>query len=279
MILLPLLLFLAQDPLTAGDIMARVAANQDRADQMRTDFVYHQDVLIRLNRKNGKLAREEYSEYTVTPTADGTKKERQLFRGNYMDRGKEVEFDKPGYEHKNIDIDAGLLTGLSESFVNDKKTRDGIEHDLFPLTSKQQRNYVFHLEGTEDYRGTSVYRITFEPKKPAQLDADDDGDDDDLWTGEALIDRDEFQPVLITTTLAEKIPLWVKAVFGTDIKALGFKVTYKKFDEGLWFPVTYGGEFQLKALFLYSRKIGISMRNSEFHHADVRSHITYAAVP
>ena len=280
MILLPMLLFLAQDPLSADDIMARVAANQDRADQMRADFVYHQDVLIRLNRKNGKLAREEYSEYTVAPTADGTKKERQLFRGKYMDRGKEVEFDKPGYEHKKIDIDAGLLIGLSESFVNDKKSRDGIEHDFFPLTSEEQRNYVFHLEGTEDYRGTPVYRITFEPKKkPALLDADEEGDDEDVWAGEALIDRGEFQPVIVTTTLAEKVPLWVKAVLGTDVKALGFKVTYKKFDQGVWFPVTYGGEFQVKGLFLYSRRIGISMRNSGFHHADVHSHITYAAVP
>ena len=105
------------------------------------------------------------------------------------------------------------------------------------------------------------------------------GDDEDVWAGETLIERDEFQPVLISTTLAEKIPLWVKAVFGTDIQALGFKVTYQKFEQGLWFPVTYGGEFQLKALFLYSRKIGISMRNSGFHHADVHSRITYATVP
>lgn len=240
-------------------------------------FLYHQEVLIRLNRANGKLAREEYSEYTVTPTPDGTKKERRLFHGRYMDRGKEVEFDQPGYEHKKIDIDAGFVTGLADSFVNDKKSRDGIERDLFPLTSGQQRKYVFHLEGAEDYRGTPVYRITFEPKKkPPILDADDTGDDEADWAGEALIDRDEFQPVLITTRLAEKIPLWVKAVFGTDIKALGFKVTYKKFDEGLWFPVTYGGEFQIKALFLYSRKIGVSMRNSGFHHAEVDSHITYA---
>lgn len=276
MILLPMVLFLAQQPLTADDIMARVAANQDRADQARADFVYHQDVLIRLNRANGKLAREEYSEYTVAPTPDGTKKERSLFRGKYMDRGKEVEFDKPGYEHKKLDVDAGLLTSLSDSFANDKKSRDGIEHDLFPLTSKQQRKYIFHLEGTEDYRGTSVYRITFEPgKKPPLMDVDESGDDD-VWAGEVLIDRDEFQPVLITTTLAEKIPLWVKAVFGTDIKALGFKVTYKKFDEGVWFPITYGGEFQVKALFLYSRKIGISMRNSDFQRADVHSHVTYA---
>ena len=82
--------------------------------------------------------------------------------------------------------------------------------------------------------------------------------------------------MLVTTHLAEKIPIWVKTVLGTDVKALGFKVTYKKFDEGLWFPVTYGGEFQFKALFLYSRKVGLSLRNSDFHRADVQSSVTYA---
>ena len=91
MILLPFVLFLAQEPLSAGAIMLRVAANQDRADQARSNFVYHQNVLIRLNRTNGKLAREEYSEYTVTPTASGTQRERLLFRGKYVDRGKTVE--------------------------------------------------------------------------------------------------------------------------------------------------------------------------------------------
>jgi hypothetical protein len=49
------------------------------------------------------------------------------------------------------------------------------------------------------------------------------------------VHREEYQLVLITTTLAEKVPLWVKAVFGTDVRELGFKVTYKKFDEGSGF--------------------------------------------
>lgn len=67
-------------------------------------------------------------------------------------------------------------------------------------------------------------------------------------------------------------------MLGTDLKQLGFKVTYQKFDEGLWFPVTYGGEFQLKALFLYSRRIGVSMRNSGFQRAVVESQVKFAGI-
>ena len=279
MIWMPLLFLLADEPAapTAESIMARVAENQNRAEQMRTAFVYHQNVLVRLHRSNGKLAREEYTEFTVTPTAKGTKKERTLFRGKYIDGSKEIPFDTPGFEHKSVDIDADLANSLSNSLANDSKSRDGIERDLFPLTSRQQRRYVFHLEGTEDYRGTPVYRITFKPKKTV-LDSDDDRDGGE-WQGEVLVDRAGYQPVLITTTLAAKVPLWVKTALGTDIKQLGFKVSYKKFDEGLWFPVTYGGEFRLKVLFLYSRRIAISMQNSGFQHAVVDSKVTFANIP
>ena len=271
MTVLPLILFLAQEPLTAETILARVAENQDRANEARASYVYHQDVLIRLNRTNGKLAREEYSEYTVTPTPNGTQRERLVFRGRYQDHGKTVEFDKPGFERKSLDADAGLTGGLTDSFGNDKKSRDGVERDMFPLTTKEQRKYRFHLDGEEDYQGTPVYWITFEPLKNT-------GGDDQVWAGEALIHRDEFQSVLVTTHLAEKIPMWVKAVFGTDVKALGFKVTYKKFADGLWFPVTYGGEFQFKALFLYSRKVGLSLRNSDFHRLQAHSEVSYTDI-
>ena len=270
-----LLLFVAGVvPETAGDIMARVADNQNRAEEIRTAFVYHQDVLVRIKRTNGKLAREEYGEYTVTPTEKGTKRERTLFKGKYVDGGKEVEFHKPGYEHKNVDIDGDLAGSLLDSFGGDKKSRDGIDRDLFPLTSHQQRRYNFRLEGTEEYKGMPVYRITFSPKKTPNIL--DDDDNDESWKGEVLVHCHEYQPVLVTTTLAAKIPLVVKTVLGTDIKHLGFKVTYQKFDEGVWFPVAYGGEFKVKALFFYSRNIGLSMHNSGFQKAHVDSKVTFA---
>lgn len=277
MIVLPVLFLLAADAPagTADAIMARVAENQNRAEEMRTAFVFHQNVMVRMNRPNGKLAREEYSEYTVTPTPKGIQKERTLFRGRYMDHGKEVEFDRPRYEHKTVDVDAELTDSLADTFTNDRKSRDGIDHNLFPLTSRQQRKYKFRLEGSEDYRGVPVYRITFVPKK-ASIDDDNDGA---LWAGEVLVERDEYQPVLITTWMAARVPVLIKTLLGTNLQQLGFKVTYQKFDEGLWFPVTYGGEFKLKALFLYACRIGVSMRNSGFQRAVVESKVSFDTLP
>jgi hypothetical protein len=268
MIWAPLLFFFAvPEPETADTIMARVAANQDRAESARSSFVYHQNVMIRMNYTNGKLAREEYSEFTVTPTSHGIKKQRTHFLGKYRDHGKLVEYREPKPDmHVHIVIDEDVVSDLSEELAGDKQTKDGIVRDLFPLTAKEQSKYVFRLDGTEDYRGTTVYRVFFEPK----------GEGD--WAGEALIDLNEFQPVLITTHQAFKIPLLVKTALGTNVEHCGFKVTYKKFDDGLWFPVTYGGELRLRLLFFYARRIGVSMQNSGFQRADVSSKVNFATV-
>jgi len=278
MIIVPLWMLLTAVPSTTAEgIMLRVALNQDRDQEMRTAYVYKQNVLVRLHRANGKFAREEYGEYTVTPTPKGITREQTFFRGKYAGaHGKEIEFDQPGFEHKAIDIDADFAKSLMEDFGNDKDSRDGVDHDCFPLTSKEQPKYRFHLEGTEDYRGTPVYRITFQPKKRPSIY---DGDENGQWAGEVLVDRDEFQPVLVTSKLAFNIPGWVKVIFGTNVQQLGFKVTYKKFDDGLWFPVTYGGEFKLKAVFFYSRRIGMSLQNSGFQRAVVNSKVNFGGVP
>src|SRR6185369_4380739 len=85
----------AQQPEPADIIMAKVARNQDRAQHMRSAFVYHQSMLIRLMRGHGKLAREEQREYTVTPHAKGFKKELTHFTGKYAKAGKLIEYNEP----------------------------------------------------------------------------------------------------------------------------------------------------------------------------------------
>lgn len=69
--------------------------------------------------------------------------------------------------------------------------------------------------------------------------------------------------------------MWARMVFGTNVKQLGFKVTYGEADDGVWFPTAYGGEFEVKALFLYKRQISLSLRNSDFERADVSSKIAF----
>ena len=73
-------LLLAEEP-SIDQIMTRVAENQARAQEMRRAYVYNQKIVARFHRTNGKLAREEKSDYIVTPTPAGIEKKAGPFRG------------------------------------------------------------------------------------------------------------------------------------------------------------------------------------------------------
>jgi hypothetical protein len=258
-------LLLAAEP-TVDEIMARVAENQARAQEMRRAYVYNQKVLARFHRTNGKLAREEKLEYVVTPTASGVEKKLAHFEGKYERHGKTLTYNEPEREIDGLDIDGDLIRDMVKEMTDDQETKDGLAHDLFPLTAKEQAKYIYTLEGKEVYRGRPIYRISFHPK-PHEEDAD--------WKGEALIDAEECQPLTVSTKFATKIPMAVKILLGTNIRGLGFAVNYEKFDDGLWFPVSYGGEFHVRAVFFYARNMSISMVNSGFTRANVSSKIAY----
>ena len=249
-------------------IMARVAANQSRAQELRKSYIYNQKQLLRLVRGNGRIAREERREYAITPEDRGFHKDLTRFEGKYDRHGQFVAYDRPGYEYKGMDIDGELIDDLSRDLTSDRKSRDGISYELFPFTRSEQAKYDFKLKGIENWKGRAVYRVAFQPKPHLE--------DMGAWKGEALIDTEECQPVSISTNLASKIPLAVKTLLGTNIRGLGFSVTYAKFDGDVWFPVSYGGEFELRAAFFYKRTISISLANSDFRRTDVTSRVAYA---
>ncbi|HTS65686.1 MAG TPA: hypothetical protein VMH28_26870 [Candidatus Acidoferrales bacterium] len=259
----------AQTP-DVDDIMARVARNQTNSQEARKQYTYRQKQLLRMLRGSGKLAREERREYDVGPTPDGSHKDLARFEGRYEYRGKYVPYDRPGYEYKEMDIDGELINELSEDMTNDKHSRDGLACDLFPLTEAQQHKYTFELKGTEKYRGRDVYRVKFQPRPHQDFD-------DASWKGEALIDAAEYQPLFVQTSLAFRIPAPVKILLGTNITGLGFAVSYERFEDGIWFPVSYGGEFEVRAVFFYKRKISVAMTNQDFRRTHVESSVTYVS--
>jgi hypothetical protein len=268
-------LLAAQTP-DVNSIMAQVGINQAKSRDERAQWIFQQKQTLRIVRSNGKIAREEHREYLVLPDRRGVKKQLTNFDGKYMQHGTYLTYDKPGYKYKGLDLDGDLIEDMSNDMTDQKESRDGIESDLFPLTYHQQLKYTFRLKGgPEKYHGRKVWRIAFEPKgKVSILDADEGGNA--LWKGEALIDAQEFQPVAITTTMAWKMPAAVRILLGTNIRGLGFSVSYQKVGDGVWFPASYGGEFEVTGLFLYRRTMSISLVNSGFRHADVSSNIAFA---
>lgn len=245
----------------ADEIVRRVSENVDRAQAARTAWVYDQDIFVRLKRANGKLAREESRQYTVAPTEKGAQRKLVKLAGKILEGRKEVDYTEAGFRQKDIDIDGALV----DSFAREVMWRHdsmGLMVYWGPLESRNLHRYVFRLQGEERYRDYDVYRITFRSIE-------------DEWEGEALIERNEFQPVLITSAWTGRVPAAVTVALGTNVKQIGAKVTYKRFDKDLWFPVQAGGEMKLRVLFLYARTIAFSATNRDFRKADVQSSIKF----
>jgi len=277
-LLLPGSLWAASDPaMLVHYIMEKVAVNQDRGLEARSSFVYQQNLLIRFKRSDGKACREEIREFTVTPSANGTRKTLVHFAGKYLKDRSYVEYTQPGYAYKGVDLDGALITSFADDFANDQGSRDGIDTDMFPLTTPEQEKYVFTLKGKERYRNREVFRITFQPLplRAGQSNGRGLEKEEGSWSGEVLVDSSDYQPVVVTTHLARGIPFWVKTLLGTDVTHLGFKVEYEKFEDNLWFPVEYGGEFKLKALFFYKRNMAIALHNHGFQRSSVTTVLTY----
>ena len=251
----------ADESLTAENIMARVAANQDRSEKLRSQYVYQQHIHVISRKTNGKILREETADYHVVPKPAGTERTLQQLTGRYWHSGKYLDFSGepvPAAES----TDGELIHSFREDLTNDE-SKDGLARDLFPLTTEEQQTYQFRLIGEETFEGRKTYHIGFTPKDTEDIE----------WAGEAFIDENEFQPIYVFTTLSRRIPFGVRTVLGTDLPGIGFAVHYRRQEDGVWFPTSLGSEFRIHVLFFFNRNMSISMENKAFEHTHVESKI------
>lgn len=258
--------------LTAQAIMARVAANQDRSDKLRAEYIYHQRIHVASRKTNGRLMCEETAEYLVTPTAQGTSRKLERVKGRYWHKGQYSSFDRRPTEHRDGDGDVDVNVGAGNATVDcqvadqlgnnltDDKSKDGIVRDLFPLTTKKQTEDRFELIGEDTRAGRRVYRVSFKPKDKADFD----------WAGEADIDVRDFEPVDVYTKLSRRIPFVVRALL-VALPGVGFSVQYQPQPDGVWFPHSFGTEFELRLLMFYRRLYTVSLENDGFQHTRVSS--------
>ncbi len=263
----------------AASIMAKVAANVEQATDTRKQYIYHQRIRSSLVRASGDVGRREKREYSAFPGENRTEKKLVSFSGEYRKGKQMIPYSDPGHKYKGMDLDGDLISSLTEELVNDKKSRDGIPHSLFPLSSKDLPSYNFVLKGEADFKGRHIYQIAFEPRNKetcVTLGTDDDNEcEHQPWKGEAWIDAAEFQPVRIETHLAFQIPWGVRVFLGTNLRQTGFAVTYVRVAANVWFPETYGTEFRFNVLWGYKRTVTLSMESSAFQKTDATSKINY----
>jgi hypothetical protein len=272
----------AEPPLTAEAIMQRVAANQDRSEGERTHYVYVQHARV-VSRKGKTIRCEEITDSRVTPSPGGYEAQLAKLDGRVLSKGKYISYTtllpenntKVDDSHDSLSVEIGdgttdrnLVENMRKNLINDK-SKDGLAARLFPLTSKDQADYVFRLAGRERMNNRDVFHIEFHPKNKADFG----------WKGEALIDTVSYQPVLVTTTMARNIPFAVRTFLGTNLPGLGFTVVYAPQPDGVWFPVSLGTEFKLRVLFFFSRAISVDAHNLDFEKTHVTSKILDAESP
>jgi hypothetical protein len=250
----------AEAPLAASEIMTRVAANQDRAVELRSHYVYKQHIHSISRKTNGKLMREETQDFDMFPSAAGTEKKLRSLTGRYWHKGKYDDFSGlPIPDDGSLDA-----TFTHEMLHNNDRSKDALMSHLFPLTSERQKDYDFELLGQETFQKQQVYRIRFTAKNKKEFD----------WTGEAYINQAEFQPVYVFTKPSKKLPFFVRSVMGVDVPGVGFNVQYARQEEGVWFPLTFGTEFQINLFHMFRRTVTVSLKNSDFKKTHVESTIT-----
>jgi hypothetical protein len=255
----------------AADIMARVATNQDLSESERAHYVYVQHA--RVTSRAGKTIRcEEITDSRVVPIATGSTQQLLKLDGRVLVKHNYVTYThllKPAAHDSDVNIELGdnnfdrelvedLRNGLTAG-----KTKDGIGAGLFPLTSKMQADYSFQLIGRERMNGRDVYHLTFVPKDPNNF----------AWKGDAFIDTDAYQPVLVRTAMSRNLPFAVRTLLGTSLPGLGFTVIYAPQPGGVWFPVSFGTEFKLHILFFFNRQITLSAENHDFEQTHVDSKV------
>ncbi len=276
---------------TGDEIMSRVAANQDRSEAERSHYVYVQHAKT-VSRKGSTVMCEEVTDYRVTPTETGSHEElldvdgRLLTKHNYVhykallpdDNAKKNASNNNSKPDNGSDgltvsvgdesIDRDLVEHIRANLINDT-SKDGINSRLFPLTTKAQGEYDFRLSGRERLNGRDVYHIVFHPKAKSEFG----------WKGDAYIDMSSYQPVVVSTDMARKIPLAVRTLLGTNVPGLGFTIVYAPQSDGVWFPVSFGTEFKLHVLFFFRREIIIDAQNRNFERTHVDSRILSEGTP
>ncbi len=256
----------AAGPPSADEIVRRAAENQRRAQEARKAYVYDMDVFVRLKRANGKVAREESRQYVVVPGPKGASRKMVELSGKVVDGKKIIPYTEARFEHGKPDIDGALTDSVGKEILW-RKSGFGQFVQWYPgPNSDDAGRFRYKFDGEERFREYDVYKISFSQKRK---------DSGQCWSGEVLVEKTEFQPVMVSSHWDCKIPLAVQALLGTNVSQIGSKVTYQRFDKDVWFPVSCGGEMKLRVLFLYARTIAFTAANKGFRKADVQTTVEF----
>ena len=289
---------------SAEEIMAKVAANQDRTEAARTRYIYLQHIRTVSRKPGGKVMCEEVTDSRVSPQAKGSHQELLALDGRYWQKGqyihyttlqdhdaaaaqakseghkdsapkeKEVKTERGELDGMDIDLVENLRKNLTNDASEDKeeKHQDSAEHGVHVDSADEGQSkdglakglFPLTTKKQSQYLFKLEGRQTMNGRDVYRVSFRPKDKNDFDWKGEAFIDVHEFEPVVVYTEMSRKIPLAVRTLLGTNLPGLGFSVTYDRQSDGVWFPVSFGTEFRMRVLFFIARDISMSLSNTHF---------------
>lgn len=254
---------------SAEDVLRAIRHQQEQGQAQRKRWIFDQQILVRLLRGKGQLAREEVRRYRVRPTEKGQERDLLSLEGKVAIKGKIYPYADPKYRTGEIDLDGEIAESFADDLLFHKDSGDGDEDSMYPLSEHMMERHRFTSHGKETYQGRAVYKFTFAPNPKGKEK------ERGFWEGEVLVDCDALAPVLVVTHQARNLPVAVRTLLGTNVQQFGYKLEYAEMPDGTWFPSRYSGEFSLRVLFGYSRRIAVSARNENFERASAETEIRY----
>lgn len=266
--------------LSAAAIMARAATLQDQAQAERARYVYVQHATVS-SRRGHTLHCQEITDIRIAPSGSGSHEQLLDLKGRLLLKGRYIDYHTLAADKGHPEDDGSVSVEIGDDYAdrdmveNMRKnllgtnSKDGINSNLFPLTTKEQAGEEFRYIGREPLNNRTVDHIAFRPK-----DKSDYG-----WKGDAYIDTVTGEPVVVSTALSRRIPLAVRMLLGTNVPGLGFTVVYAPQPDGVWFPVSFSTEFKIHVLFFFRRTILIDAWNRDFEKTHVTARILGPATP
>ena len=225
--------------------MNRVAINQDTAEAERAHYVYVQHAKMTSRRGNTVMC-EEITDYRFTPAADGTDEQLLKVDGKFLKNHKFINYskllprdeDKPKDAGKDSDKDKSATKEKDKQDKKDKKDkdpafdpnsdetldRDLVENMRWNLIHDKSKDSIQPTSSRSRARINSNTRFACRPRanewtRRLSHRISPKKKDDFGWSGDAFIDTTAYQPVLVTTGMARKIPFAVRTLLGTDVPA------------------------------------------------------------
>jgi len=147
-------------PLPIGEILRRVAENQEKA----TPPAPASSTTIRPHPPPPRAANSPARRNASTPSPHRQRHRKGTPQVDALREARQTPpYTDPKFRHRDSTSTANWPNPCTDDLVNDKNSRDGLSRDMFPLTATEQRHYTFRFDGYQAVGDVQAIRSPSHP--------------------------------------------------------------------------------------------------------------------